>query len=75
MEELIDIADRVAGWAHDGEEVEAFVVHEHETEIRAYEGDVESLTSAESQAPSMTWKSRPCFRISRSTASEFSRES
>ena len=49
MNELIDIADRVAGWAHAGEEVEAFVVHEHETEIRAYEGEVESLTSAESQ--------------------------
>lgn len=49
MAELIDIATRVAGWAHDGEAVEAFVVHERETEIRAYEGDVESLTSAESQ--------------------------
>ena len=49
MTELIDIATRVAGWANDGEQVEAFVVHERETEIRAYEGDVESLTSAESQ--------------------------
>ncbi|MEM7141175.1 MAG: TldD/PmbA family protein [Actinomycetota bacterium] len=49
MTELIDIATRVAGWADDGEAVEAFVVHERETEIRAYEGEVESLTSAESQ--------------------------
>jgi PmbA protein len=49
MSELIDIATRVAGWANDAEQVEAFVVHEHETEIRAYEGEVESLTSAESQ--------------------------
>ena len=49
MSELIDIATRVAGWADEGEQVEAFVVHEHETEIRAYEGEVESLTSAESQ--------------------------
>ena len=49
MAELIDIATRVAGWARDGEQVEAFVAHERETEIRAYEGDVESLTSAESQ--------------------------
>lgn len=49
MAELIDIAARVAGWAGDGEEVEAFVAHERETEIRAYEGEVESLTSAESQ--------------------------
>ena len=49
MAELIDIATRVAGWADDGEEVEACVVHERETEIRAYEGEVESLTAAESQ--------------------------
>ncbi len=49
MAELIDIANRVAGWALEGEAVEAFVVHQRETEIRAYEGDVESLTSAESQ--------------------------
>jgi PmbA protein len=49
MAELIDIATRVAGWARDGEQVEAFVAHERETEVRAYEGDVESLTSAESQ--------------------------
>jgi len=49
MTELIDIATRVAGWANDGEQVEAYVVHERETEVRAYEGDVESLTSAESQ--------------------------
>lgn len=49
MTELIDIATRVVGWANDGESVEAFVVHERETEVRAYEGDVESLTAAESQ--------------------------
>jgi PmbA protein len=49
MTELIDIATRIAGWAQDGEQVEAFVVHERETEVRAYEGEVESLTSAESQ--------------------------
>ncbi len=49
MPELLDIATRVAGWAEGSEEVEAFVVHEREAEIRAYEGDVESLTSAESQ--------------------------
>lgn len=49
MTELIDIATRVVGWAEPGEQVEAYVVHERETEIRAYEGEVESLTSAESQ--------------------------
>jgi PmbA protein len=49
MTDLLDIATRVAGWAHDGEQVEAFVVHERETEVRAYEGAVESLTAAEAQ--------------------------
>ena len=49
MAELLDIATRVAGWANDGEQVEAFVVHEAETEVRAYEGEIESLTRAEAQ--------------------------
>ena len=46
MSELLDIATR-AGWANDGEQVEAFVVHETETEF-AYEGEVESFTRASS---------------------------
>ena len=49
MTELLDIATRVAGWANRREQVEAFVVHESETEVRAYEGTVESLTRAESR--------------------------
>ena len=49
MPDLLAIADRVAGWAADGEQVEAVVVHEREVEVRAYEGQVESLTAAESQ--------------------------
>ena len=49
MSELLDIATRVAGWANDGEQVEAFVVHETETEVRAYAGEIESFTRAESQ--------------------------
>lgn len=48
MSELLEIATRVAGWANDGEQVEAYVVRERETEARAYEGEVESFTSAES---------------------------
>jgi len=47
--ELLDLAERIVGWADEGEQVEAVVVHERETEVRAYEGEVESLTSAESQ--------------------------
>jgi PmbA protein len=47
-EELVDLAERVAGWARTGEEVEVYVARGTETEVRAYEGDVESLTSASS---------------------------
>ena len=47
--ELLDLAEQIVGWADEGEQVEAVVVHERETEVRAYEGEVESLTSAESQ--------------------------
>ena len=49
MTDLLDLARQVAGWASGGEQVEAFVVHERETHVRAYQGDVESLTAAESQ--------------------------
>jgi PmbA protein len=47
-EGLLDLAVRVAGWARDGEQVEAFVARGRETEIRVFEGEVESLSSAES---------------------------
>ena len=47
--QLLDVALQVVGWAERGEEIEAFVVHERETNVRAYKGDVESLTSASSQ--------------------------
>lgn len=47
--DLLDIAQRVVGWAGPGEEVEAFVAHQQETEVRAYGGEVESLTVASSQ--------------------------
>ncbi|MBC8365630.1 MAG: TldD/PmbA family protein [Actinobacteria bacterium] len=49
MTDLIDIADRVIGWASSDEQVEVFAVHERETEVRAYGQQVESLTVAESQ--------------------------
>ena len=47
-ESLLELATRVAGRARDGEQVEAFVARGRETEIRVFEGDVESLSSAES---------------------------
>ncbi|MBC8194386.1 MAG: TldD/PmbA family protein [Acidimicrobiia bacterium] len=49
MGELLDLAERVVGLAEGSEQLEVVVVHEHETEVRAYEGEVESLTVAESR--------------------------
>lgn len=46
--DLGDIADLVVGWAGDGEDVEVVVGRGRHTEVRAYDGDVESLSSAES---------------------------
>lgn len=48
MPELIDIAERIAAQAKPGEQIEAVVVHDHSTEVRAYEGSVEHFVSAES---------------------------
>ena len=47
-EELLALAERVAGWAGPGEDVEVYVARGTETEVRAYDGEVESLTSATS---------------------------
>jgi PmbA protein len=46
---LLAIGDRVVTLAGPGEQVEAVVVHGRDTEIRVYEGEIESLASAESQ--------------------------
>jgi PmbA protein len=48
-QELLAIGDRVVSLARAGEQVEAVVVHGRDTEIRVYEGEIESLSSAESQ--------------------------
>jgi PmbA protein len=45
---LLELATEVAGWARDGEQVEAFVARGHDMEIMVYSGEVESLSSAES---------------------------
>jgi PmbA protein len=47
-EELLDIAVQVAGTAATGEAIEVFTTRGRTTTIRAYRGDVESSTSAES---------------------------
>lgn len=48
VDDLLAVGDRVAGWARPGEQIEAVVVHERETEVRVYDGEVESLTVSES---------------------------
>jgi len=49
LEALLAIGDRVAGMVAAGEQVEAVVLHSRDTEIRVYEGEIEQLSSAESQ--------------------------
>ena len=39
---------RVAGWAREGEQVEAYAAHGRETEVVVYDAEVESLSSATS---------------------------
>ncbi|MEM9036499.1 MAG: TldD/PmbA family protein [Actinomycetota bacterium] len=46
--DLLGLADRIVGWADDDEQLEAYAVRGRDTEIRAYQGEVESFTSAES---------------------------
>jgi hypothetical protein len=40
VSELLAIASRVAGWAREGEEVEAFVARGRSTEVKVFEGGV-----------------------------------
>lgn len=47
--DLLDVGDRVVALAREGEQVEAVVVHSRDTEVRVYEGEIESLASAETQ--------------------------
>ena len=49
MTELLDLATRVARWAREGEEVEAFAARGRDTEIVVYDAGIESLSSATSE--------------------------
>jgi PmbA protein len=48
LADLTDLAAMVAGWSRDGEDVEVYVSRGTDTEVRVYEGEVESLSSATS---------------------------
>jgi PmbA protein len=47
-EQLLELATRVAGWAREGEQVEAFVAQGSDTSIVVYEGNIEKFESATS---------------------------
>ena len=49
MTDLFEVADAVLARAGGGEQVEVIVGRSRDTEVRAYEGEVESLSAAESQ--------------------------
>lgn len=49
MIDLLGIGDRLVGRSKPGEQVEAVVVHQRETEVRVYEAEIESFAAAESQ--------------------------
>jgi PmbA protein len=46
VSDLFALAERIVGRAKAGEEIEAYVARGHDVEVRAYEGEVESLSSA-----------------------------
>ena len=48
-EDLLARAERVAARARNGEQVEAYVARSTHTEVKAFEGDVESLSSADTE--------------------------
>ena len=48
MSELLEICEQIVSKAADNEQIEAVAVYSRETEVRAYEGEIESLTAAES---------------------------
>ncbi|MFN8020601.1 MAG: TldD/PmbA family protein [Acidimicrobiales bacterium] len=49
VDELQAIADRIVAQARPGEEVEAYVSRDSETDIRIYEGEIEHFVSAQSE--------------------------
>ncbi|HTJ73747.1 MAG TPA: TldD/PmbA family protein [Acidimicrobiales bacterium] len=49
MTELLELAERVLDRARPGEQVEVFVGRSHHTEVKVFDGDIESLSSADTQ--------------------------
>jgi len=49
VSELLELAERVVGQARPGEQVEVFLGRSHQTEVKVFDGAVESLSSADTQ--------------------------
>ncbi|HUS61206.1 MAG TPA: TldD/PmbA family protein [Acidimicrobiales bacterium] len=49
MSELLHLAEKVVGWAREGEQVEAVVVRSSNTSIKVHKGEIESFASAQSE--------------------------
>ena len=49
MGELLELAERIAGQAGAGEQVEVYLGRSHHTEVKVFDGAVESLSSADTQ--------------------------
>ena len=47
MAELLDLARKVVAWSSDGEQVEAYAAHSRDADVEVYQGDIETLSSAE----------------------------
>ena len=47
MTELLDLAERIAGRSRKAEQLEAFLTHERNFSVKAYNGEVETLSSSE----------------------------
>ena len=49
MSELLELAERIVGQAKAGEQVEIYLGRSHHTEVKVFDGAVESLSSADTQ--------------------------
>jgi len=49
MSELLQLAERIVGQAKAGEQVEVYLGRNHHTEVKVFDGAVESLSSADTQ--------------------------
>lgn len=52
-EDLLSLANDIAGRAGSGEQIEAFLTHERNFQVKVYEGEVENLSSSEPRGVSV----------------------